>query len=42
MSAIYLLKGATFLSFSDLVLGAQGPSASAMQTEAATALSRVP
>ncbi|HUA29749.1 MAG TPA: hypothetical protein VMC03_12765 [Streptosporangiaceae bacterium] len=42
MSAIYLLKGATFLSFSDIVLGEQGPSASAMQTEAATALARVP
>ena len=42
MSAIYLLKGATFLSFSDIVLGQQAPSASAMQTEAATALSRVP
>jgi Protein of unknown function (DUF3558) len=42
MSAIYLLKGATFLTFSDIVLGQSGPSASAMQTEAATALSRVP
>jgi len=42
MSAIYLLKGATFLSFSDIVLGQQGPSASAMQREASTALSRVP
>jgi hypothetical protein len=41
-SGIYLLKGATFLAFQDVQLGNAAPTASAMQTEAATALARVP
>jgi hypothetical protein len=41
-SGIYLLKGATFLAFQDVQLGSAAPTASAMQTEAATALARVP
>jgi hypothetical protein len=40
--AIYLLKGTTFLTFSDLVLNKNAPSAAAMKAEAQTALSRVP
>ena len=40
--AIYLLKGTTFLTFSDLVLDAAAPSESAMKAEAQRALSRVP
>jgi hypothetical protein len=42
LSGIYLLKGATFLAFQDVQLGNAAPTASAMQTEAATALARVP
>jgi hypothetical protein len=41
-AAVYLLKGADFLSFSDLVLDHPAPSASAMQSEALTALGRLP
>jgi len=41
-SAIYLLKGITFLSFSDLVLGHAAPGAAAMEAEADKALARVP
>jgi hypothetical protein len=40
--AIYLLKGTTFLSFSDLVLNKNAPGEAAMKAEAQTALSRVP
>lgn len=40
--AIYLLKGTTFLTFSDLVLNKKAPSEAAMKAEAQTALSRVP
>ena len=39
-SGIYLLKGATFLAFQDVQLGNAAPTASAVQTEAATALAR--
>jgi hypothetical protein len=35
-------KGATFLACQDVQLGSAAPAASAMQTEAATALARVP
>ena len=41
-SAIYLLKGAVFLSFSDVVVGASAPSPSALEAEATKALARVP
>lgn len=41
-SAIYLLKGAVFVSFSDVVVGATAPSASALEAEATKALARVP
>lgn len=41
-SGIYLLKGATFLAFQDVQLGSGAPTSSAMQTEATTALARVP
>jgi hypothetical protein len=41
-SAIYLLKGAVFLTFSDVVVGAAAPSASALEAEATKALARVP
>lgn len=41
ISAIYLLKGPVFVSFSDLVLGTTAPSAAAMQGQAATTLGRV-
>lgn len=41
-SAIYLLKGATFVSFSDLVLGHPAPTASALEGQARTTLGRVP
>ena len=41
-SAIYLLKGATFVTFADEQLGSHTPSAADMETEAQTALSRVP
>jgi hypothetical protein len=42
VSGIYLLKGATFLAFQDLLLGHNPPSSAAMQAEARTALGRVP
>jgi hypothetical protein len=42
LSEIYLLKGATFLAFQDLLLGHNPPSSAAMQAEARTALGRVP
>ena len=40
--AIYLLKGATFVSFSDLVLGKATPTADAMEAQAQTTLGRLP
>jgi Protein of unknown function (DUF3558) len=42
LSGIYLLKGATFLAFQDLLLGHNPPSSAAMQAEGRTALGRVP
>jgi hypothetical protein len=42
ISGIYLLKGATFLAFQDLLLGHKPPSTSALESEARTALARVP
>ena len=42
LSGIYLLKGATFLAFQDLLLGHAAPGEAAMEAEARTALSRVP
>lgn len=41
-SAIYLLKGAVFLSFSDVVVGSNAPTASALEAEATKALARIP
>jgi hypothetical protein len=41
-AARYLLKGATFVGFQNLLLGHAAPSASAMQAEAQKALARVP
>jgi hypothetical protein len=41
-SAIYLLKGAVFLSYSDVVVGSSAPTASALEAEASKALARVP
>jgi len=41
-SAIYLLKGAVFLSFSDEVVGAGAPTAEALEAEATKALARLP
>ena len=42
ISGIYLLKGATFVAFQDLLLGGAPPSTSALQAQARTTLSRVP
>ncbi len=42
VSAIYFLKGATFVTFSDLVVGQPAPTAGAMETEAQTVLGRLP
>jgi hypothetical protein len=42
ISAIYVLKGAVFFTFSDLVLDKSAASASAMATIAATTLTRIP
>jgi hypothetical protein len=42
ISAIYVLKGAVFFMFSDLVLDKSAASASAMATLAATTLTRIP
>jgi Protein of unknown function (DUF3558) len=41
ISGIYLLKGATFVAFQDLLLGSSPPSTSALQAQARTTLSRV-
>jgi trimeric autotransporter adhesin len=41
-SAIYLLKGTVFLSFSDEVVGGAAPTATALEAEASKALARVP
>lgn len=41
-SGIYLLKGATFVGFQNLLLGHAAPGASAMEAEAQKALARVP
>jgi len=41
-SAFYLLKGATFVGFSDLQVGTGAPSSDAMESQAATVLSRLP
>ena len=40
-TVIYFLKGAVFVSFSDLVLGKAAPSESDMETEANTVLGRI-
>ena len=40
-SAVYLLKGAVFVGFSDLKVGGTAPTVSAMEGEASTALGRV-
>jgi uncharacterized protein DUF3558 len=40
--AIYLLKGSTFVTFSDLVLGSPTPTAATMEAQAQTTLGRVP
>lgn len=42
ITAIYVLKGAVFFSFSDLVVGAAPPSTSAMEAQAKTVLGRLP
>ena len=42
VSAIYVLKGAVFFTFSDLVLDKSAASASAMATLASTVLTRIP
>ena len=42
LSGIYLLKGATFLAFQDVLLGHAAPSTGALAGEARTALARVP
>jgi hypothetical protein len=42
LSAIYVLKGATFFTFSDLLEGHAPPALSAMEAQAVTTLSRVP
>ena len=41
IAAIYVLKGAVFFTFSDLVLGKAGPTSAAMQAQAQTTLTRV-
>jgi D-arabinose 1-dehydrogenase-like Zn-dependent alcohol dehydrogenase len=41
ISAIYVLKGAVFFTFADLVAGKQAPTASAMAAQAQTVLTRV-
>ena len=40
--AMFLLRGVTFVGFSDVALGGQPPSAQDMQTEAMTVLGRLP
>jgi hypothetical protein len=42
LSGIYLLKGATFLAFQDVLLGHPAPGEAPMESKARTALSRVP
>jgi Protein of unknown function (DUF3558) len=42
LSGIYLLKGVTFLAFQDVLLGHAAPGEPAMESEARTALARVP
>ena len=41
-SAIYLLKGATFLTFSDVQIGQTPPTVAAMEAQALTSLGRLP
>ncbi|HET7725615.1 MAG TPA: hypothetical protein VFK68_13335 [Propionibacteriaceae bacterium] len=41
-NAVYLLKGATFLALSDIAVGSPAASGSALQTQAATSLARLP
>ena len=42
ITAIYLLKGAVFLTFSDLVVGHAPPTAAAIEAQAVTSLKRLP
>jgi hypothetical protein len=42
VSAIYVLKGVVFFGFSDVVLGASAPDASALEAQARVALGRIP
>ncbi len=42
ISAIYVLKGPYFFTFSDLVVGQAAPSAAAMQAQAQTSVGRLP
>jgi Protein of unknown function (DUF3558) len=42
ITAVYLLKGAVFLTFSDLEVGHTPPTAAAMQAQAETSLTRLP
>ncbi len=39
---IYMLKGKTFVGFSDIAVGASPPAASVMQTQATSVLGRIP
>ena len=41
ITAVYVLKGAVFFTFSDLVLGHAAPSVAAMEAQATTSLGRV-
>ena len=41
-SGIYVLKGATFFAFQDLVLGKSAPTSDALRAEASTVLTRLP
>lgn len=42
VGVFYLIKGATFVTFSDIVFGQGGPSVSVMESEAQTVLGRMP
>lgn len=42
ITAIYLLKGKVFLTFSDLVIGRPAPTAAAIEAQAVTSLARLP
>jgi hypothetical protein len=42
ITAIYLLKGAVFLTFSDLVIGHAPPTTAAIEAQAVTSLKRLP